>query len=212
MQGAFVPKDISKGTYDASGADLSLANKCAFLTGNDCVRMERLLRMSDLTREKWNREDDMRGTNLKACKATTDWYNYGKGVTQGAAVPEANATGGIVLDDFRYYAPDSTFIFVPQREMWSKDGVDNNVKPWPNGYRPTIWLAQAQQSPSNDLGAGTSADNSRSDVRQRHLDRSPAILFSAYTSRRRSRGRCLRPGPGSNTWRGYTRTKPSEIT
>ena len=142
----FRPADSSKGTYDASGADLSLANKLAFFTGNNGARMERMMRVSALTRDKWHREDYMRGTILKACAATKQWYNDGKGVTRDAPIPEANAeSGGIGLDDFRYYAPDNTFIFVPQREMWSANGVDSNIKPWPNGNKPTLWITQARQ-------------------------------------------------------------------
>jgi len=39
--------------YDASAADMALANYLAWWTGKDCDRMERLMRRSALAREKW---------------------------------------------------------------------------------------------------------------------------------------------------------------
>jgi putative DNA primase/helicase len=39
--------------YDASSADMALASKLAWLTGNDCPRIELLLWKSGLVREKW---------------------------------------------------------------------------------------------------------------------------------------------------------------
>ena len=43
--------------YDASQADAALAQHLAFWTGNNCERIEQLMRLSGLMREKW----DMRG-------------------------------------------------------------------------------------------------------------------------------------------------------
>lgn len=42
------------GAYDASGADLALANHLAFWTGKDCARIERIMRQSALKRSKWD--------------------------------------------------------------------------------------------------------------------------------------------------------------
>jgi primase-polymerase (primpol)-like protein len=39
--------------FDESGADLALAGKLAWLTGNDCPRIERLMWKSFLSRDKW---------------------------------------------------------------------------------------------------------------------------------------------------------------
>jgi len=39
--------------YDASSADAALAQHLAFYTGNDCARIERLMLMSGLIRDKW---------------------------------------------------------------------------------------------------------------------------------------------------------------
>jgi primase-polymerase (primpol)-like protein len=40
--------------FDESQADLALASKLAWLTGNDCPRIERLMRRSGLVRAKWD--------------------------------------------------------------------------------------------------------------------------------------------------------------
>jgi hypothetical protein len=44
--------------YDASSADAALAQHLAFWTGNDCVRIERLMRESALVRDKWDAHRD----------------------------------------------------------------------------------------------------------------------------------------------------------
>jgi putative DNA primase/helicase len=43
-----------KADFDESGADFALAGKLAWLTGNDCPRIERLMRQSALERDKWD--------------------------------------------------------------------------------------------------------------------------------------------------------------
>ncbi len=48
--------------YDESSADASLAQHLAFWTGANCERMDRIMRMSGLAREKWNRDDYMHMT------------------------------------------------------------------------------------------------------------------------------------------------------
>lgn len=53
--------------YDQSSADIALANHLAFWTGNDCDRMLELMQQSGLKREKWERDDYIRKTILKAC-------------------------------------------------------------------------------------------------------------------------------------------------
>lgn len=52
--------------YNESDADLALAQHLAFWTGNNCERIERLMMQSKLTREKWQREDYIERTILKA--------------------------------------------------------------------------------------------------------------------------------------------------
>lgn len=61
--------------FDASSADQALANQLAFWTGRDCERIERLMRMSALSREKWDdRPDYLETTILKACSLVRSVY------------------------------------------------------------------------------------------------------------------------------------------
>ena len=60
------------GEWDRSSADLALAMHLAFWTGKDCERIERLMKRSALVRDKWDREDYLRGTILKACSQKKD--------------------------------------------------------------------------------------------------------------------------------------------
>lgn len=51
---SYPPKDGDDGQYDESSADMALAMHLSFWTGRDCARMERLMRMSKLHRDKWD--------------------------------------------------------------------------------------------------------------------------------------------------------------
>lgn len=52
--------------FDESSADAALAAHLAFWTGGNCERMERLMRQSELVREKWERHDYLPRTILGA--------------------------------------------------------------------------------------------------------------------------------------------------
>ncbi len=52
--------------YDASSADAALAQHLAFWAGKDCARVERLMRQSQLARDKWEREDYLPRTIIGA--------------------------------------------------------------------------------------------------------------------------------------------------
>jgi P4 family phage/plasmid primase-like protien len=52
--------------YDASSADAALAQHLAFWTGKDCERIQRLMKLSSLVREKWSRVDYLPRTILGA--------------------------------------------------------------------------------------------------------------------------------------------------
>ena len=106
------PPDSSGQAFNASSADLSLANALAYWTGNHGERMERIMRRSELTRGKWDRPDYIRRTILKACAATQGWYNDGKRAVEGEDVPVCSANLGIGLDDFHAYLPQHMYIFV----------------------------------------------------------------------------------------------------
>lgn len=68
--------DVIERVYgnDESSVDQALANHLAFWTGNDCDRMLRLMRGSALTRSKWDRQDYLPMTIMKAVSSQTEWY------------------------------------------------------------------------------------------------------------------------------------------
>lgn len=59
--------------YDQSSADAALAQHLAFWTGSNCERMLKLMWMSKLVREKWQREDYLPRTILGACGRQKEW-------------------------------------------------------------------------------------------------------------------------------------------
>lgn len=84
--------------FDASHADAALAQHLAFWTGCDTGRMERLMRRSELAREKWERADYLPRTIARACERQTEVHQRG-GV-------EPAATGGAVFDPDEPGTPD----------------------------------------------------------------------------------------------------------
>jgi hypothetical protein len=62
----------SPDAYGGSEADSALASHLAFWTGGDCERILRLMRRSQLAREKWDREDYLPRTIMAACARLTE--------------------------------------------------------------------------------------------------------------------------------------------
>jgi hypothetical protein len=67
--------DASAYHDDASAADAALCQHLAFWTGRDCERMDRLMRMSGLMRDKWDRDDYRERTILRAVGLCQQVYN-----------------------------------------------------------------------------------------------------------------------------------------
>ncbi|BAM68880.1 MAG: DUF5906 domain-containing protein [Edwardsiella phage MSW-3] len=85
--------------YDASSADAALAQHLAFWTGNDCERIERLMRCSGLVRTKWDKHRSyMRRTVTGACGRQTTWYSVGKPI-ELQPCPTVSVTHEIKLRD-----------------------------------------------------------------------------------------------------------------
>lgn len=63
--------------YDYSSADAALAQHLAFWTGNNCERILSLMRRSALSRDKWEREDYLRRTILRAVSGQRQIYSVG---------------------------------------------------------------------------------------------------------------------------------------
>lgn len=67
LAAAYPDASVSGSTpYNASQADAALAQHLAFWTGRDCDRIKRLMFLSALNRPKWERDDYIDGTILKA--------------------------------------------------------------------------------------------------------------------------------------------------
>lgn len=76
-------------SFDRSSADQALANRLAWWTGSDCERMFKLMWKSNLVRDKWDRDDYIRGTILKAATSQTEWYKE-------RGTFESPATAGVI--------------------------------------------------------------------------------------------------------------------
>lgn len=63
--------------FDASSADMALAQWLAFYTGNDGARIDRMMRRSALARDKWDRPDYLPRTIEKACRQQGKAYRGG---------------------------------------------------------------------------------------------------------------------------------------
>lgn len=72
---AAFPSDTGQ-EYDGSSADAALALHLLWWCGGNCERVERLMRMSALVRDKWdNHKSYMRTTILSAASKCTSYYN-----------------------------------------------------------------------------------------------------------------------------------------
>lgn len=85
------PDKDNAGSYDASSADMALAQHLAFWTGCDVARIERLMRRSALARDKW---DDHRTylvhfTIMTACRQARDVYRDPAEVERRARAEQA---------------------------------------------------------------------------------------------------------------------------
>lgn len=85
------PPSDDKGDFDRSSADMALAAHLAFWTGCDAPRMDRLMKSSGLTRDKYERPDYMRMTIGKAIAGCTDVFGSRRRV-ENAQWTEAPAT------------------------------------------------------------------------------------------------------------------------
>lgn len=84
--GAAFPPTNSNDAFDRSAADMSLAQRLAFWTGKNPVRMERLMRLSALVRDKWDDHATyLTNTIEKACAREGDVYT-GRGPDNSATI------------------------------------------------------------------------------------------------------------------------------
>jgi hypothetical protein len=77
--------------YDASSADAALAQHLAFWTGRDCERIKRLMLRSALRREKYEREDYLPRTILRACSLQATVYSTAPTALKGSPAQRSYA-------------------------------------------------------------------------------------------------------------------------
>ena len=125
--------------FDHSAADFALAKELAYWTGKNCARIERLMRESDLMRDKWDHHRNyLYDTILNACAACAR-------VDGDKPAPSAsNAPDDSQLVDFLAYLPAHTFIHLPTRQIMQAQAVDKSLRRLkPSlGTTPTQWLCE----------------------------------------------------------------------
>lgn len=96
--GAAFPDDTR--AYNASQADAALAQHLAFWTGKDCERIRRLMGLSKLVRDKWEREDYLPRTIIGAVSRQVDVFQASSSPVSPQSLPaSAGATGsGVTLN------------------------------------------------------------------------------------------------------------------
>jgi len=72
---AAYPDPEGNRTYDGSSADAALAQHLAFWTGNDCERILKIMGLSGLVRDKWEREDYLVRTITRAVSMQETVYS-----------------------------------------------------------------------------------------------------------------------------------------
>lgn len=103
----FFPPDQGGDQYDASAADLALAQHLAFYTGNNCDRILRLMHMSGLKRAKWDKRPEylVRRTIPRAVGRQTSWYSVGKPID---IVPQSHM-GPVARTGFQFISGTQLF-------------------------------------------------------------------------------------------------------
>lgn len=98
------------GSYDASSADASLAQRLAFWCGGQHDRIERLMRMSAMVRPKWDKHKSyVRRTICGAVARQTTWYSVGKPIDL-APVPDVSVAHIPVMRSGFQFLPASQLI------------------------------------------------------------------------------------------------------
>jgi hypothetical protein len=88
---------------DASSADAALAQHLAFWTGNNCERIESLMRKSALKRDKWdNHKSYMQRTILGAVSRQTNWYSVGAPIETVSQERIVEAAEPVVRSGFQF--------------------------------------------------------------------------------------------------------------
>ena len=170
--------------YDASAADMSLASRLAFWTGKDCQRIERIMKLSGLKRDKWSRRENppgyLRTTILKACANCTAVYNVEPGPPPPPPPGDLDAKTG-----YQYMSP-------PQQTEYFKDHVYvmNTHTVWVPGLdhlKPDQYKSQfgGYDFAIDDTG-GKKTDNAWKAFTESQAVKFPKVYGSAFRPKERS--------------------------
>lgn len=108
------PDDEGGREYDGSSADAALAQHLAFWTGNNCERIERLMWLSGLVREKWTVHKRYIGMTItRAASLQTSFYSAG--APDRVPVDPVNRVG-VMLDGPK------------RREGWQFLSIDGQIE------------------------------------------------------------------------------------
>jgi hypothetical protein len=83
FEGVYID-DQGRNPYDRSSVDAAFAQHLAFWTGKNCERMLRIMKRSGLVRDKWDREDYLERTILKAVSMQKEVYSTAPADTAAA--------------------------------------------------------------------------------------------------------------------------------
>ena len=126
---AAFPDHSGERSYDASSADMSLAQRLAYYTGKNCERIRRIMERSPLVREKWERRPDyLTRTILNACRMQTGVYNDARintgadgrdhrlmrGWVDAADIPKVLSGCVYIVDQHAVLAPGQHTLMSPQ--------------------------------------------------------------------------------------------------
>lgn len=99
------PHDQREGDYDASSTDAALAQHLAFWTGGNCERIEKLMRLSALKRDKWDyHKSYMQRTITNAVGRQSSWYSVGLSTTEVTEV--STVLEPVMRDGYQLLAAD----------------------------------------------------------------------------------------------------------
>lgn len=109
----YPPDSSSSGQWDGSSADMALATHLAFWTGCDCERIERLMKQSALVREKWDREEYITETIIRACNSTENVCKDRKPEPLALNMPHAGDAEEVKAIQAETYIQSSIETFAP---------------------------------------------------------------------------------------------------
>lgn len=129
------------GQYDESRADMTLACKLAYWTGRDCDRIERLMLLSGLARNKWFKRQNnyLRATIRKACAKTDNVHQLRQHQVESASLAPAPITNDVLISEGTQFLPASNQIeyfdgciyvqsshsvFIPTGELLKREQFD----------------------------------------------------------------------------------------